>query len=158
MQKRVPPEFEDFADQIGLVVQHWGFKKIHGQVWTHIYLAKQPIDASTLVRRLGVSKALISLVIKDLIRHDAVQVAGQGQRRKILLQANRDLTTVITKILRWRERRMISQVGASQNVLAKLSKQEDAIEWDRDQLEVLGQLIKSAETTLETLINSGLKF
>src|SRR5690606_9879511 len=97
---KVPPEFEDLASQIGEFIEYWGFKKIHGQIWTHIFLSQNPIDATTLVKRLHVSKALVSLAIKDLMKYEVIQVVGQGTRRKVLFQSNPDLTRVICSVLR----------------------------------------------------------
>lgn len=68
----VPAYIETLAEQVGSFIQYWGFKKIHGQIWTHVWLAKNPIDATTLVLRLEVSKALISLAIKDLVHYDVI--------------------------------------------------------------------------------------
>lgn len=57
----LPPELEDLANEVGDFICYWGFKKIHGRLWTHIYLARVPLDAGQLMQRLKVSKALISL-------------------------------------------------------------------------------------------------
>ncbi|MFN8944090.1 MAG: GbsR/MarR family transcriptional regulator, partial [Pseudobdellovibrionaceae bacterium] len=92
----LPPELIELTDQIGLFIEYWGFKKIHGQIWSHIFLSKTPLDATTLVKRLGVSKALVSLAIKDLVQYDVIQVVGQGEKRTILFQSNPDLISVIT--------------------------------------------------------------
>ena len=85
MPQRNTPEIKELTKLVGLFIQYWGFKKIHGQVWASIFLSKQPIDSTTLVKRLGVSKALVSLAIKDLLHYKVIRVSGPGKRRKILL-------------------------------------------------------------------------
>lgn len=154
---KVPPEFEDLASQIGDFIEYWGFKKIHGQIWTHVFLSQNPIDATTLVKRLHVSKALVSLAIKDLLKYEVIQVVGQGSRRKVLFQSNPDLTRVIISVLRKRERRMLSTIMSSFKNMKKL-KDEDKAEFGihLEKTEELGQMIENAEQTLDILISTDL--
>lgn len=154
---KVPPELEELACQIGQFIEYWGFKKIHGQVWTHIFLAHEPIDATTLVKRLHVSKALISLAIKDLIEYRVIEVCGSGPRRKILYKSNPDLIQVISSVLRMRERKMLAMINSSFKNLNKM-KDEDklGLNLDPSKTEELGNMIEAAESTLDALISSDL--
>lgn len=156
-QPKVPPELIDLSDQIGSFIEYWGFKKIHGQIWTHIFLAQEPIDSTTLVKRLNVSKALVSLAIKDLLTYDVIQVVGKGTRRKILFQSNTDLTKVIIQVLRMRERKMLSQIMSSYKNLKKMKHDEKgAVEISMDKATELGHMIETAEHSLDALISSEL--
>lgn len=157
MPHQVPAEFEKLAEQIGSFIEYWGFKKIHGQIWTHIWLSAKPIAATVLVKRLNVSKALVSLALKDLIHYDVIQVVGQGDRRKILLKANDDVQSVIANVLRMREAKMLESVvhhnGEVKNLPAEL-KAHLGLDEDRlDQMKVLAQI---AQISLATVINSQL--
>ena len=154
---KVPPEMEELAEQIGSFIEYWGFKKIHGQIWTHIFLAKEPICSTTLVKRLNVSKALISLAIKDLLEYDVIQVAGKGDHRKILFQSNSDLIKVICSVLRMRERKMLAQISSSFKNLKKLKADDKFVcPLDPEKTEELGQMIETAEQTLDSVISSDL--
>lgn len=156
-QPRVPPELMDLGDQIGDFIEYWGFKKIHGQIWTHIFLAAEPIDSTTLVKRLNVSKALISLAIKDLLKYDVIQVVGKGTRRKILFQSNPDLIKVIIQVLRMRERKMLSQIMSSYKNLKKMKTDDKGmLEVSYDKACELGNMIEAAEQSLDALISSEL--
>jgi len=155
--QKVPPELEDLAEQIGSFIEYWGFKKVHGQIWTHIFLAAEPIDSTTLVKRLNVSKALVSLAIKDLLKYDVIHVVGQGSRRKILFQSNPDLIKVITQVLRMRERKMLSQIMSSYKNLKKMKLDDKgAVELSVDKTCELGNMIEAAELSLDALISSDL--
>ena len=90
------------------------------------------------------------------MEYNVVQVVGKGQRRKILLQANLDLISIISNILRQRERRMLAQIGAAHSVLSRLPTQFGTMEWDEDRLASLGKMIESATGTLDSLIQAGL--
>lgn len=152
-----PPELSDLAEQIGQFIEYWGFKKIHGQIWTYIFLAAEPIDATTLVKRLGVSKALVSLAIKDLLKYEVIQKSGRQGRRTVLYISNPDLIKVITSILRMRERKMISQIHSSLKNFRKLKMKEDStISISLDKTDALEEMIETAENTLDAIIAADL--
>lgn len=153
----IPPELMDLADQVGSFMEYWGFKRIHGHIWIHIFLAKEPMDATTLVKRLDVSKALVSLAIRDLLKYDVIRVVGQGDRRKILFQSNPDLIGVICSVLRMRERKLLSQIMSSHKNLTKVNLEDsEIIALNKDKIASLGEMIHNAEDTLDALINSDL--
>lgn len=151
------PELTILADKIGSFIEHWGFKKIHGQIWTHIFLTGAPIDATCLVKRLGVSKALISLAVKDLIEYKVIQVAGTGDRGKIILQSNPDLNEVIINVLRMRERSILAEIMSSYKNLTKLKVEEKSqLKLCDERVKELGEMVETAEATLDGIINSNL--
>lgn len=161
MSKRhleVPDEVHNLADLIGQFMQYWGFKRIHGQIWTHIWLAKNPVDATTLVKRLDVSKALVSLAIKDLLQYDVVKIISQGDRRKMLLIPNVDMQTVITTVLKNRESKMMTQIVKSQEAVDDLNKTvKNLMDLDQSRLEQMKIITSMAEMALQTLISNNLK-
>lgn len=157
MTNNVPHEFEQLADQVGSFIEYWGFKKIHGQIWTHIWLSDKPIAATVLVKRLKVSKALVSLAIKDLIHYKVIKVLGQGDRRKILLVANEDVQSVIANVLKMRESKMLESVIKSNAKVQKMSADHKAaIGLDECKLEQMKVLIDFAQLSLTTVIESQL--
>lgn len=153
----VPPEFQELATQIGQFIEYWGFKRIHGEIWAHVYLSQDPIDATTLAKRLNVSKALISLAIKDLVDYKVIHVCGAGPRRKVLLTANEDIISVISSVLRMRERKMLATIQSSFRNLKKLSAEDkNKLNMDPERTDNLGEMISMAESTLDMLISSDL--
>lgn len=152
---KIPVEFTELADKVGSFIEYWGFKRIHGQVWTHIWLAKKPISATTIVKRLGVSKALISLAVKDLVHYKVIQVCGQGDRRKILLMANDDVQSVIANVLRLREAKMLEAVHASnENVRNLPTEIKTAIDLNEEKLDQMKVLIQIAQFSLATMLST----
>lgn len=153
MPHKVPSEFKHLADQVGKFIEYWGFKRIHGQIWTHIWLSKEPIAATVIVKRLGVSKALVSLALKDLIHYKVIKVVGQGDRRKILLTANEDVQSVISNVLKMRESKMIETVITSNDDVKNMSDLQKAhINLDEDKLDQMKVLVQIAQLTLATVI------
>jgi DNA-binding transcriptional regulator GbsR (MarR family) len=155
--EETPPELLELADQVGRFMEYWGFKKIHGHLWVHIYLAKKPLDATTLVRRLRVSKALVSLASRDLLNYNVIRVVGQGERGRIFFESNPDLIKVISSVLRMRERKLLAQIGSSHKNLQKAkAAHPECANLDETKIQKLGEMIRNAEDTLDALINSDL--
>jgi DNA-binding transcriptional regulator GbsR (MarR family) len=161
MAKKVTPntpiELKQLADQVGAFMEYWGFKKVHGQLWTHIYLSARPIDSTTLSKRLKVSKALVSLAMKDLLQYDVVQIASKGVGRKIFFRSNPDLIKVIVNVLKSREQKMLAQIMKSHKNLKNISAAKgDTLGLSPDKALELGKMILSAQGSLDFLISSNL--
>jgi DNA-binding transcriptional regulator GbsR (MarR family) len=154
---RVPKPMMELCSLIGDFIQYWGFKKIHGQIWTTVFLSKEPIDATTLVKRLRVSKALVSLAIKDLLEFEVIQVAGKGSRRKTLYQSHPDLIYVISRVLVAREKKLLEQIKTKQNELNDLLKEsKENLDICPDKMGELDDMVSSAQDMLSVLVSSGL--
>jgi DNA-binding transcriptional regulator GbsR (MarR family) len=137
-------------------MEYWGFKAIHGRIWTHLFLSPAPLDAGDLISRLKVSKALISMSITDLLEHDVILEAGKGQRGKQLYVANPDVTSVIFDVLRKRERQMLAKVSSAYKLLEadfRAGGVQSGVQAQR--LKQLGTMIQSAQEALEAFIAIG---
>ena len=154
---RVPKPMADLCSLIGDFIVYWGFKKVHGQIWTTIFLSRGPIDATTLVKRLRVSKALVSLAIKDLLKYEVIQVAGKGARRRTLYKSHPDLIQVISKVLIARESKLLEKIRVKQSeVLELLSCTDENLDICPEQMSELGDMVSSAQDLLSCLVSTGL--
>jgi DNA-binding transcriptional regulator GbsR (MarR family) len=154
-KKKPGAEIQELADQIGLFIQFWGFKKVHGRIWLHIFLAESPLDAASLIKRLGVSKALVSMSLKDLLDYRVIEECGKSERGTQLYRANEKVMDVITGVLERRERQLIAKVFWAYQELRELPHEihrELAI--DLNSLKRLGQLIQDASHALDGFIDS----
>ncbi len=106
------PEIKELELLLGNFIQYWGFKKIHGRIWTHLYTSKTPLDSQTLILRLKVSKALMSLAIRDLTEYEVISPVSIGKHGVTFYQANPDLMHVVTNVLRKREAVMMSSISS----------------------------------------------
>lgn len=146
----------ELCSLIGDFIQYWGFKKIHGQIWATVFLSKEPIDATTLVKRLRVSKALVSLALKDLVEFEVIQVAGTGSRRKTLYQSHPDLIYVISQVLIAREKKLLAEIRAKQNELNSLiCSSKENLDICPEKMGELEDMVCSAHDMLECLVSSG---
>jgi len=157
MPTKTPNELKNLSIKIGQFMQYWGFKRIHGAIWAHVFLSKEPVDATQLVKLLGVSKALVSLAMKDLVEYDVIRRSGRGDGRKILLEANPDVLTVITNVLKKREQTLISETLKACEKL-KLAQQDGRTDVDPDRLGEMDELIKTAQLALAAIIDSNMMY
>ncbi|MGE0526638.1 MAG: GbsR/MarR family transcriptional regulator [Bdellovibrionales bacterium] len=149
----VPPELEELANEVGDFICYWGFKRIHGRLWTHIYLSRDPLDAGQLMQRLRVSKALISLSLNDLLRYDVILEAGKSARGTQTYAANPDVLDVILNVLRRRERKMLAKTETSHRMLSMLSPESlDRAQLFPERLQSLGRMIEQAQNALGSLL------
>lgn len=147
------PELEELAAEVGDFICYWGFKKIHGRIWTHIYLAREPLDAGLLMRRLKVSKALISLSLNDLLKFNVIQEHGKSARGTQTYTANPDVMDVILTVLRRRERKMLSKAETGHKMLASLKPEVlEQANIQSERLAAMGTMIHQAQNALTSLL------
>ena len=144
---------KELSEMIGDFIRYWGFKQIHGRIWCLIYLSADPLDAGELMKCLGVSKALMSLSIKDLLEYEVIQEGEKTDRGTQTYIANPDVIGVITNVLRTRERKMLAQIKTSQNLVSDLPQSDiEASNINPDRLKQLGVMIEEAQDTLDGLL------
>ncbi len=150
---RILPELEEFASEVGQFMEYWGFKKVHGLIWSHIYLSQKPLDATELMRRLQISKALVSISLKELLDFAVIEEAGKSERGTRLYSAREDLGATILDTLRRRERKMMARIRTSHSLLERV--ETDELEFhgiEQRKVALLGMLIRLVEQSLDHMI------
>jgi DNA-binding transcriptional regulator GbsR (MarR family) len=141
------PEMQDLSDQIGEFMYYWGFKRIHGKI------AQNPLDAADLVKQMQISKALVSISLRELMDFDVIQMDGKSARGTQLYKVNPDLMAVILSVLRQREKRMLSHVEAAHQNMLKISDADKAqMSINSEKLKSLGEIIHKATGALDAFI------
>lgn len=141
-----------FADSVGDFIRYWGFRRIHGQIWTVIYLSNKPLSGVELTRTLGVSKALVSPALGELLSHKLILNAGGDLKTKLYI-ANPDVISVIADVLQTREVRLLDDAQSRFTALSKapLSKLPNI---DFPRLTELGSMIAMARSVLDLLLQN----
>ena len=153
---KLPVELENLAEQVGNIICHWGFKKVHGRIWTHLYLSDSPLDAAQLMERLRVSKALISLSLNDLLRQSVIVEAGKSARGTLTYIANPNVLDVIRRVLVNREQKMLAQAENCFKALTQVDSQElSGAGVKPHRLEGMQAMIEQASLTLATFLTLG---
>ena len=151
--KALPPQLQELEKIVGQFMEYWGFKNIHGRIWTHLYTSKSPLDSTELMDRLGVSKGLMSIAIRDLLEYDVIKTDHVGRHGTVFFVANTDLLGVITNVLKVRESKMLSLAQKSCEALKKLKAQElEGAGIDADKIQSVLELTESAQLLLQTFL------
>jgi DNA-binding transcriptional regulator GbsR (MarR family) len=142
------------AEKIGVFIEYWGFKRIHGMIWTHLYLSPRPVSAQELIARLKVSKALISLSLKDLQHYGLIlQTEDSLNKKNKFYIANPDVFSAIRQVLVTREQELLKKTHEEYHLLKTLTESgADTNMIELERLGSLGLMIGGAESTLQAIL------
>src|SRR6187431_2496712 len=85
------------ADAIGDIIEHWGFRKVLGRVWTVLFIAAEPLPAATIGDRLSMSAGATSMALTELQRWGVVKRVWRPGERKEFYEAETDFWRMISK-------------------------------------------------------------
>lgn len=154
MAVRVPPEVKEFARQVGDFIEYWGFKNVQGRIWAHLYLSDKPLDAGELMDRLKISKALVSISVREMLDYEVILECGKSERGTTLYKANPDQYSVIMNVLRRRERMMLSKIASAHKLCFQISeKEKSGIHLSDEGLQKVGEMISQAEGFLDAILH-----
>jgi len=149
-EKNSIPHLHELAEKIGGFIEYWGFKKIHGIIWTHVYLSPSPLSAGDLIARLKISKALVSLSLSDLIHYGLiVQTPESADRKTKHYRATPDVFASIKNILETRETPMLQEIQSRFDTLHAKAPEGSV---SKERLEDLGRMIEGANEGLRNLL------
>jgi DNA-binding transcriptional regulator GbsR (MarR family) len=152
MNKQEVSGLQRLSNGIGQFIRYWGFRKIHGEIWSVVYLHKKPMSGIEIGKLLKVSKALISPALKELEAEGLIrQVQSENSKTK-RYEAEEDVIKVIRDVLSRREKPMIEKIHQNFLEVARVSSDSDSI--DPDRLQGLGLMIQMAQLGLGTLLDS----
>jgi DNA-binding transcriptional regulator GbsR (MarR family) len=144
------------ADAVGEVIEHWGFRKALGRLWTVLYLAGEPLDAATLADRLSMSAGAVSMALNELQEWAVVQRVWRPGERREFFQAETDFWKMISKVVSERERFWVRSVRErlekASTLFKGLSSKEARAAHQRSRL--LLSFAHIAESVIDTFIAS----
>jgi len=149
----VPNEVYVLADQIGDFIQYWGFRKVEGKLWTHIFLADSPLNAEELMARTGISKAMLSLSLGELLKYDVIRKAYPDRERGQAYVINPNVMEVISNVLRTRERQLLGRIFSSFLCAKEKVESQGTLPVSKERMEFLGQMVSAATTLLDSLLS-----
>ncbi len=104
------------ADAVGDVIEHWGFRKALGRVWSVLYLEGEPLSAAALAERLQMSAGAMSMTLAELRDWGVVRRVWKPGERREFFEAETDMWKMISRVVAQRER---SLVASARERLAK---------------------------------------
>src|SRR5580658_2562771 len=98
------------ADAIGDIIEHWGFRKGLGRVWTVLFIAAEPLPAAAIGERLSMSSGAVSMALTELQRWGVVHRIWRPGERREFFEAETDFWRMISKVFDERERLLAEEV------------------------------------------------
>lgn len=149
----LPKELYQLETVVGQFMEYWGFKNIHGRIWTHIFLSETPLEVADLMDRLEVSKGLMSLAIRDLLDYEVILADHVGRHGSTFYRANPNVLDVISNILKTRENEMLKKASSASQALSKMSSEKlKKAELSEERIQNVLQLTSSAQFILQAFL------
>jgi DNA-binding transcriptional regulator GbsR (MarR family) len=145
------------ADAIGDIIEHWGFRKVLGRVWTVLFIAAEPLPAAELGERLAMSAGSVSTSLTELQRWGVVRRVWKPGERKEFYEAETDFWKMISKVFDERERLLSESVRTRLERAASLLRQAPdsaAAARSLDRINRLLAFVVVAQTALDGFIKS----
>jgi DNA-binding transcriptional regulator GbsR (MarR family) len=145
------------ADAIGDVIEHWGFRKGLGRVWTVLFIAGEALPAAAIGERLQMSAGAVSMSLTELQRWGVVHRVWKPGERKEFFEAETDFWRMISKVFDERERLLAESVrGRLEKAVAILQKAPSHPEAATaiDRVNRLLAFVVVAQTALDGFIKS----
>lgn len=152
LKEQLEHDLCELSNSIGEFIHYWGFKKIHGKIWCLLFLSREPLDATQLIELTGVSKALMSQSLQELIGYKVIEVLDENKKKKRYV-TNPNVLTVITSILRQREQVLLGDIMSYFRRVDQFSDEQlSLLGVDRTNLSRLGKMISFAEKFLASML------
>jgi|SRR5688500_6654307 DNA-binding transcriptional regulator GbsR (MarR family) len=145
------------AEAIGDVIEHWGFRKALGRVWTVLYLDTAPLSAAEIAERLSMSSGAVSTTLAELQRWGVARRVWKPGERREFFEAETDFWKMISKVVSERERFLAESVKTRLAEAAAFA--DDAPKSPRrthllERIRRLASFAEVAESVLDSFIRS----
>ncbi len=142
------------CDAVGGFIEYWGFKAIHGRIWTLLALRGEPMPQTEIAMKLAVSRSLVSGAVAELCDHGLLRRVEEHRNAPYV--AVIDVWPVISDVLRAREWMLIESArlaleAAIEEVEFSQSLGEE-VRWDVDRMRMLLAMTELAQALLRILM------
>jgi DNA-binding transcriptional regulator GbsR (MarR family) len=153
-QARLKRRVVRVCEATGEFIAWWGFKSIHGRIWALLALSRDPVSQAEISRTLGVSRALVSGAIAELLEFGLVR--PRSDNRLAPYEAVMDIWPVIADVMRRREWMLVERARVS--LEAAVEEAEVALElegdmpYDLDRMRLILGLTEMAQAFMKILM------
>ena len=151
------------SDNVGRLMEFWGFKRNMGRLWAVLYLSPDPLSAEDLRQSLSLSSGAVSMTLSELSRWGVVRKVWVQGERKDFYAAEVQLWRMISRVFSERERaEIIAAIEAYQEALAQVdatrqspdAKTRAKAELQRERIGHLLELAKLGGRLLDALLST----
>ena len=143
------PKTLELADKVGQFIEYWGFKQVHGRIWALLFLSKSPLDANYLIDSLKISKALVSMSLKDLIHYKVILEVEKEKPGTQKYSVNPQIADVILDVLMNRELVMLEEIQKCFQGLEEQQDKKTDETIDPERMAELGEMVQMAHFILK---------
>ena len=142
---------QKLSSSIGNFIRYWGFRKIHGAIWTQLYLSEIPLSCVELTRRLKVSKALISPALEELCKFRLIEEGPSHNNKIRVYRALDEIDEVVRAVLESREKKMLKKIQADFELF--VGSKPDSRSFNKSRIRNLENMIVSANMVLDLMLS-----
>lgn len=133
------------AEAVADVIEHCGFRRALGRLWTALYVSPEALSANDLAERLQMSSGAVSTTVAELRRWGVIKRVWRPGERRELWEAESDLWRVVSNVVREREG-LLAATSRGRLEAALATAEEGADESDAPSVERLRSLVRFART------------
>jgi DNA-binding transcriptional regulator GbsR (MarR family) len=150
------------ADQVGTLMELWGFRRQLGRIWAVLFLSDRPLAAPELCERLGISTGLLSMSLAELRGWGVVRGVPVAGDRKEHYEAETNVWKLVAHVLRERERKVVEDaLRTFERILSEVRTAADddpgirpLARFKARRLQMLAGLCQAALAVLRLLLDS----
>jgi len=150
---KLSPQMRETVDALGTFIKYWGFRKLDGQIWCLLYLSKEALQPSEMASYLGVSKASITISVKELLEYSVIEERPVSGQKRSAYASSGDIAEVVRGVLRKRERAILWRIDAAcRDLKAEKNKSHRSFKISEEKLKSLTKMNQAAQIFLEDLV------
>lgn len=101
---------EEFVLLWGDMASAWGINKTMAQIHALLYAESDPLDADSIMEKLGISRGGVSMNLRNLLQWNLIhKVHYKGERREFYT-AEKEVWTLVATLIRERQQREVAPI------------------------------------------------
>lgn len=117
----MPVELVQLAVRIGRLMKFWGFKEVHGRIWTLVYLSETALTSPDIMSTLSLSKSATNMALSDLKQFNLIEFAGIDDTRHQRYKTNLNFEQVLSKMFSVRFESLADELKSSLKALESVA-------------------------------------
>jgi DNA-binding transcriptional regulator GbsR (MarR family) len=156
MNKALDKAKMDFVQSWGAFGSHWGISKTMAQVHAFLLVTAEPITADELMEALLISRGNVNMNVRELIDWGLVSRITKAGERKEFFLAEKDIYTVVRRIIKERKKRELEPMLELMRGLQKVEGSKSDIEYKtfKNTIDNIISFSEQADKTLERIVKS----